>query len=107
MNAYSLTFAHAFGQRYELPIPLLLFVLGGAGVVFLSFLLVLPRQVIAAKVLKAKDQAHLLPFNWVWATCSFVLLAALMLCGLLGSQEVPENILPTLFWLIVWIAVPL
>jgi hypothetical protein len=29
-------FAHAFGQRYELPIPLYLFILGGAGAVFFT-----------------------------------------------------------------------
>ena len=31
--------AHAFGARYDLPIPLLLFVLGGGVVVALSFVL--------------------------------------------------------------------
>lgn len=30
-------FAHAFGTRYELPIPLIAFVLGGAAVVAVSF----------------------------------------------------------------------
>ena len=40
--------AHAFGQRYTLPLPLLLFVLGGAVVVGASFLIVLPRAVPAA-----------------------------------------------------------
>lgn len=42
--------AHAFGARYDLPIPLLLFVLGGAAVVVLSFLLVLPREVTEREV---------------------------------------------------------
>jgi len=40
--------AHVFGKRYDLPVPLWLFVFGGAAVVFLSFLLVLPRAVAAA-----------------------------------------------------------
>jgi hypothetical protein len=40
--------AHAFGQRYELPLPLVLFVVGGAVVVFVSFLLVLGTPVPAA-----------------------------------------------------------
>jgi hypothetical protein len=31
----------------------------------------------------------------------------LTLCGLLGSNEVAENIVPTVFWLVVWIVVPL
>jgi len=39
--------AHAFGQRYDLPIPLALFVVGGAAVVVVSFLLVFRRAVDA------------------------------------------------------------
>jgi hypothetical protein len=38
---------------------------------------------------------------------SFVFLGLLIACGLFGSQEVAENIVPTLFWLVAWIAVPL
>jgi len=103
------TFAHAFGKRYELPIPLNLFVLGGASIVFLSFLLILPTKVAPQKKseLKAQDHTHLRPVSYTWAAISFVILASLAACGLLGSQEVPENILPTLFWLVLWIAVPL
>lgn len=40
--------AHALGERYDLPIPLLLFVIGGAPVVIASFVLVLGRDVGAA-----------------------------------------------------------
>jgi len=36
--------AHAFGERYDLPIPLVLFVIGGGLVVVLSFVLVLNRR---------------------------------------------------------------
>jgi hypothetical protein len=36
-----------------------------------------------------------------------LVLALLVLAGLLGSQEVPENILPTAFWLVAWVALPL
>ena len=32
--------AHAFGQRYDLPLPLWMFVTGGAAAVFLSFLVI-------------------------------------------------------------------
>lgn len=101
--------AHAFGQRYELPIPLALFVFGGASIVFLSFLLVLQTHVSAKKnaKLKVEDHTHLQPLNYAWAATSFIILTSLIACGLLGSQNVPENILPTLFWLIIWIAVPL
>lgn len=100
-------FAHAFGQRYELPIPLYLFVLGGAGIVFLSFLLVMQRKVAKAKIYKDADQLHIGSINIPWTTVSFVILADLILAGLTGSQEVAENILPTIFWVIVWVAIPL
>ncbi|MDQ1496146.1 MAG: hypothetical protein QOG69_2629, partial [Actinomycetota bacterium] len=35
--------AHAFGARYDLPIPLALFVIGGGVVVLISFMLVARR----------------------------------------------------------------
>jgi hypothetical protein len=101
-------FAHAFGQRYELPIPLLLFVLGGAGIVLVSFLVVLPHKVAAAKVPQQSDGAVLGDkHKAIWAVLSLLVLAALIIIGITGSQEVPENILPTLFWLVGWIAIPL
>ena len=36
-----------------------------------------------------------------------VVLAALCWAGLAGTQELPENILPTTFWVYVWVVVPL
>lgn len=101
----SMLFAHAFGQRYELPIPLALFVLGGAGIVFVSFLLILPRKVDDYKE-SQKETRAILDVSW-WGLVSTILLVLLIVGGFIGSQEVPENILPTLFWLITWIAVPL
>src|SRR5947209_803130 len=101
-----LLFAHAFGQRYELPIPLLLFVLGGAAVVFASFLLVLPQKV-TAQANEPAGHAPATAFSWQGAAVSLTVLTAVIAAGLFGSQEVPENIVPTLFWLVGWIAVPL
>lgn len=98
-------FAHAFGQRYELPIPLVLFVLGGAGIVFVSFLLILPRKIKAYKE-TGKEERKVANTSW-WGLASVALLALLIVGGIGGSQSVPENILPTLFWLITWIAIPL
>ena len=100
--------AHAFGARYDLPIPLALFVLGGAAVVVLSFLLVLPRTVTAARGDQTlPDRAPATGLSPSWATVSLVVLILLTLAALLGSNEVAENIVPTTFWLLVWIAVPL
>ena len=41
----NLPLAHAFGERVELPIPLIAFVLGGAAVVAVSFVAVRPTKV--------------------------------------------------------------
>jgi hypothetical protein len=99
--------AHAFGQRYTLPLPLLLFVLGGAVAVGASFLVVLPRTVVAREEHFDGDDVPLEPARPVWNALAVLVLVALIVCGVGGSQEVPENIVPTAFWLLAWIAVPL
>lgn len=102
--------AHAFGKRYDLPIPLLLFVLGGALVVIVSFLLVLNRGVeVAESGGDPADPADIptpgrpKPF---WGVLAVAVTVAFTWVGLVGSQVVSENILPTVFWLLGWIAVP-
>jgi hypothetical protein len=99
---------HAFGARYDLPIPLYLFVGGGVAVVLLSFLLVRLRAVRADDAnAQFPDRVPDAPLSGTAAVVSLAALAALVLCGLLGSNTVAENILPTAFWLVVWIVVPL
>jgi hypothetical protein len=102
--------SHAFGKRYDLPIPLLLFVIAGVAVVIASFVLVVTRPVTDRAPEDAGpslDRAPAQRVHPVAASASLLLLGLLILCGLLGSNEVAENILPTLFWLMVWIVVPL
>jgi hypothetical protein len=100
--------AHAFGQRYDLPIPLLLFVLGGAVIVLVSFVLVLNRDVaLGPEVGSTLDGPPLNRPNPILGAIALVLTAFLTWIGFAGSQVVAENILPTVFWLLVWIAVPL
>jgi hypothetical protein len=103
-----LIIAHAFGARYDLPLPLWLFVVAGGLAVFGSFLFVSRRTARAVPLADPTlDESPLGPAAGpVPATISLVLLGLLVLSGLFGSQEVPENILPTVFWLGIWIAVP-
>jgi hypothetical protein len=98
--------AHAFGKRYDLPIPLYLFVLGGALIVVVSFLLVAGRPG-RAELTDVADAPQRKRWNWFFSPLSFVVLAGVIACGLLGNQEISENILPTTFWIGVWIAAPL
>jgi len=109
MHQDPIVLAHAFGARYDLPIPLLLFVVGGAAVVVVSFLLVLPRAVTAGRSDQGSlpDQAPSTRLQPAWAALSIVVLVLLAARGLAGSDVVADNIVPTTFWLLVWIAVPL
>lgn len=110
--------AHAFGERYDLPIPLYLFILGGALVVVASFLLVVrraPTQALGSAGLHAVrpadastiDGSHLRGRHAAWGVAAVLWLAFLCWCGTAGSQETSENIIATWFWIIVWIAVPI
>lgn len=100
--------AHAFGARYDLPIPLLLFLLGGAAVVVVSFLLVFRRTVTEPDAADAPpDDVPTGRTNPVLGALSVLVLALLVAAGLAGSQETAENILPTAFWLLAWVGVPL
>jgi hypothetical protein len=105
--------AHAFGKRYDLPIPLYLFVAGGALVVVASFLLIVPRSKGRTRISGAAaegsldDGAHLRGLHPVAGCLTTLWLAFVIWGGLVGSQEVAENIIVTWLWLVVWIAVPL
>lgn len=97
---------HAFGARYDLPAPLYLFLIGAGAVVFASFLLVL-RQPVKRDVATGEDvpSPPAVPASGqALAALLGLLLAA---AGLFGSQSIPDNILPTAFWLVFWIAVPI
>ena len=100
--------AHAFGKRYDLPVPLWLFVVGGAAVVFVSFLVVLPTVVrpLTATGPPLHDGTALRRPAPVRSVIAWLLIVALAVVGWIGSQALAENILPTAFWLLIWIAVP-
>ena len=98
--------AHAFGERYDLPIPLLLFVLGGGLVVLLSFALVLRRRTPSVEVV-GYDGDRPSTTGTAGGLLALLVLAGLVYAGLTGTQEISENILPTAFWLLVWVAVPI
>src|SRR3989442_10119677 len=100
--------AHAFGKRYELPVPLWLSVIGGAAVVFASFLLVLPTAVAAedADGRRLQDRQSARRAAPVRMLIGALVVVGLAVIGWTGAQEVAENILPTALWLLVWIAVP-
>jgi hypothetical protein len=105
--------AHGFGQRYELPVPLRLYLFGAAAVVALSFV-VFGLFVRRAPAARARPQIDLLatPIGQIIGHPVVVLalrLAALglflvtILAGLFGDQNPYRNIAPTLVWIIWWV----
>src|SRR2546423_13008113 len=94
--------AHAFGQRYDSPVPLALFVLGGALVVLMSFVLVYRRSVNGEREPTEADVVVPPRAGTVASTASVLVLALLVLAGLFGSPGGPANIPPPGVWLGGW-----
>jgi hypothetical protein len=105
--------AHGFGQRYELPLPLPLYLLGGAAVVALSFIVfsVFVRGVRASARYPRRDLATLplgrtLAHPIVATTLKLATLGLFLitvLAGLLGDQNPYRNIAPTMVWIVWWV----
>lgn len=100
--------AHAFGQRYDLPLPLDYFLVGGAAVVLLSF-------VVAALVLRPAGGR-----SWQWelprmpswirreavatlATLGIFVFLLVLFAGWFGIQEPASNIAPVVVWVLWWV----
>ena len=101
-----LLIAHAFGARYDLPVPLWMFVLGAGLVVLASFALVAQREIREARLLGADGQVAL-QIGPLRSLLSLAVTGFLVVAGIYGSQEIAENMLPTAFWLLAWIAIPI
>ena len=102
------TWAHGLGQRYDLPIPLSLYLVGAAAAVAASFAFLalfrgsgkhsarLARRMrIAGRV----PSAVVAVFEAV-AVAAFVFIIA---AGLFGNQSTFKNIAPTAFWVLWWV----
>ena len=105
-------YAHAFGQRYDLPIPLSYFMAGAAATVALSF-------AVIGLFLKGGSETYRYPrFNLLWLpgvtltsrikagvaqVLSVLLLLLVIATSLFGSDNPLENFSPTFVWIIWWV----
>ena len=107
--------AHGFGQRYDLPLPLDLWLLGAGASIVLSFVAVsgFRRGTFARKPTANRD---LLAHPWLgWLSSRPVVLllrsgtlglwSLAIAAGLFGSQDPYANIAPTLIWVVGWVGV--
>jgi hypothetical protein len=106
-------YAHGFGQRYDLPLPLSFYLLGAAAAVVASFVIV---GLLARPAASARDypRTELLAHPLVRFVVHTVLLGLLKLvsvglfvliviAGFFGSQDPYRNIAPTLVWITWWV----
>ena len=106
--------AHAFGQRYDLPIPLNYFLIGAVAAVALSFVVLgmfvqrsagqinyprlnLLRVPAVGPILSSRFASTIL------RVLSVAIFALLVVAGFFGTARPIENISPTFIWIIWWV----
>lgn len=106
--------AHGFGQRYDLPVPLWLYLYGAGSAVLLSFV-VFGLFVGERGAGRGYPRLNLLRFGLFRATLasrafvsglravSVALFGLVVLTGLIGDQTPTLNLAPTLVWVIWWV----
>ena len=107
-------YAHGFGERTELPMPLGFFLLGAGAVVALSFA-VIARFVRGNPGTSAYWSYDLFQHRWLRVTLtsplllmplkllSVFLLGLVIAAGLFGDQTPALNFAPTFVWIIWWV----
>ena len=107
--------AHGFGDRYDLPVPLSLWVAGAAIAVVLSFVVI---GVVVRTPTHAGDYPRVNLLHWrsgralvdprLWRIGRVASVALLLLvgaAGVLGNQDPTRNLVPTAVWVVWWIGV--
>ena len=111
--------AHAFGQRYDLPIPLNYFLVGAVATVFLSFVLIglfvqrhpgkfgYPRLNLLRASLKLDMRIGTILFSSILSAVvravSVLMFLLLLVVGFFGTDRAIENLTPTFIWIIWWV----
>ena len=106
--------AHAFGQRYDLPIPLNYFLIGAVAAVALSFVVLgmfvqrsagqvnyprlnLLRAPVVGQILSSRIASA------VVRAVSVAVFILLVVAGFVGTDRPIDNISPTFIWIIWWV----
>ena len=79
-------FGHAFGQRYDLPIPLSLYLFGAGTIVALSFVIAALSMRLYVPALEPHEHLVTLPGLIVWQAASITIFLLVIAAGLLGVR---------------------
>ncbi len=106
-------YAHGFGERYDLPLPLSYFTAAGAAAVIFSFVVIgvfvraetssagYPRlNLFRYAPLRAALSG---PVFWLVRLASLLLFFLVIATGLFGSDRPVDNLTPTFVWIIWWV----
>jgi len=108
------TAAHGFGQRYDLPLPLSLYLFGAAAAVVVSFIIVglfvhggqsrsgLDRRFDLARYALGRLILHP-AIGMVPKLVALVIFAVTVAAGFVGNQDPYRNLAPTMVWVIFWV----
>lgn len=104
--------AHGFGDRYDLPVPLGVYIGAAGATVLLSFLLIglfVNREPSGSyprlNLLKWKAvRAALNPVTiWGIKALSVAVFAVYLTAGVAGTDDVSRNLVPTMTWIVFWV----
>ena len=97
--------AHAFGARYDLPVPLGLYLLGAGGAVAVSFVVI--ALFVRAAAVVPTPRARAFPVLADRSRAGEILAVALFLlvvaAGWFGNQSPLQNLAPAAVWIIWWV----
>ena len=105
--------AHGFGQRYDLPLPLSLYVTGACAAIVVTFLIVglfvrdVPRAQGYPRVdlsIHGLGRLCALPGPaFILKFCGLVIFIITIIAGFRGQDDPYRNIAPTMVWIIFWV----
>jgi len=103
--------AHAFGQRYDLPLPLNLYLWAAGAAVASSFIIVATLRVNISSFTRCLELGKLMPFSQVHSIpltrflqlLSLALFFLVLTTGLFADQHPRQNFAPVFVWVIWWV----
>jgi len=105
--------AHGFGQRYDLPLPLSLYLFGAAAAVVVSFIIVglfvrggASRSGFDRRLMMPRGIGRLILHpapGLVLKLLGLAIFVVTVAAGFVGNQDPYRNLAPTMVWIIFWV----
>src|SRR5687767_8141131 len=96
--------AHGFGQRFDLPLPLWLWLSGAAASIVATF--AVAELFVGERSVAPPRASNFVPPRWLVAplrVLAVLLLVVSVAAGFFGNQDPYRNLLPTVVWVLWWV----